>query len=43
VFHRALLAEGRMRRFAGRFETWNAAPLNDTPLAAAELRRRLGV
>jgi uncharacterized protein len=43
AFHRALLSEGRMRRFAGRLETWNAVPLNDTPLAGAELRRRLGV
>jgi uncharacterized protein len=43
AFHRALLCEGRMRLFAGRLETWNAAPLNDTPLAGAELRRRLGV
>lgn len=43
AFHRALLSEGRMRIFAGRLETWNAVPLNDTPLAGAELRRRLGV
>lgn len=43
AFHRALLADGRMRLFAGRLETWNAVPLNDTPLAGAELRRRLGV
>jgi len=43
AFHRALICEGRMRIFAGRLETWNAAPLNDTPLAGAELRRRLGV
>ena len=41
VFHRALLDEGRVRRFAGRCEVWPTAPLNDTPLAAAELRRRL--
>ena len=43
AFHQALLSEGRMRIFAGRLETWNVAPLNDTPLAGAELRRRLGV
>ncbi len=43
AFHRALLCEGRMRLFAGRLETWNAGPLNDTPLAGEELRRRLGV
>jgi hypothetical protein len=41
VFHQALLAEGRIRRFAGRCEVWPTAPLNDTPLAGAELRRRL--
>jgi mitochondrial fission protein ELM1 len=43
AFHRALLDEGRMRPFTGRLETWNTAPLNDTPLAAEELRRRLGI
>lgn len=41
VFHQALLDEGRVRRFVGRCEVWPTAPLNDTPLAAAELRRRL--
>jgi mitochondrial fission protein ELM1 len=41
VFHQALLDEGRIRRFAGRCEVWPTAPLDDTPLAAAELRRRL--
>jgi uncharacterized protein len=41
VFHGALLAEGRIRRFTGRCELWPTAPLNDTPFAAAELRRRL--
>jgi hypothetical protein len=41
AFHRSLLDEGRIRRFAGRCEVWPTAPLNDTPLAAAELRRRL--
>ncbi len=41
LFHQALLAEGRVRRFAGRCEVWPTAPLNDTPLAGAELRRRL--
>ncbi len=41
IFHGALLAEGRIRRFAGRCEVWPTAPLNDTPMAAGELRRRL--
>ena len=40
-FHKALLDEGRIRRFTGRAEVWPTAPLDDTPLAAAELRRRL--
>jgi mitochondrial fission protein ELM1 len=41
LFHQALLAEGRIRKFAGRAEVWPTAPLDDTPLAGAELRRRL--
>jgi len=40
-FNRSMLADGRVRRFAGRFEQWPVTPVNDTPLAAAELRRRL--
>jgi hypothetical protein len=43
AFNQDLLADGRVRRFAGRFEHWNAEPLNDTALAGAELRRRLGL
>ena len=41
LFTAGLLAEGRVRPFSGRFETWSAQPLNDTPEAAAEMRRRL--
>jgi uncharacterized protein len=41
IFHGGLLAEGRIRRFVGRCELWPTAPLNDTPMAAAELRHRL--
>ena len=41
LFHRGLLDEGRVRRFAGRCEVWPTAPLNDTPAAAAELLRRI--
>lgn len=33
---------GRVRDFAGRFDLWPVSPLNDTPMAAAELRRLLG-
>jgi uncharacterized protein len=43
LFIEPLLAERRVRRFAGRLETWPVASLNDTPEAATELRRRLGV
>ena len=43
AFHRTLLNEGRVRMFDGRLQTWPVQPLNDTPLAAAELRRRLGL
>lgn len=38
-----MLACGRARAFDGRLETWATAPLNDTPMAAAALRRLLGV
>jgi mitochondrial fission protein ELM1 len=43
LFARALLAEGRVREFAGRFELWPVTPLNDTAEAAAEMCRRLGL
>lgn len=42
-FMAALLREGRVREFAGRLETWPAAPLDDTAEAAAEMCRRLGL
>ncbi len=42
AFMDAMLEDGRVRNFAGRLEIWNTAPLDDTPAAAAELRRRLG-
>lgn len=38
-----LMVEGRVRAFEGRFAHWQTAPINDTPLAAAEMRRRLGL
>ena len=34
--------DGRVRVFDGRVESWMVAPLNDTPAAASEMRRRLG-
>jgi uncharacterized protein len=43
LFLQALLSEDRVRWFNERFETWNVAPLDDTPVAASELRRRLGL
>ncbi len=43
MFLDALRAEDRVRWFEGRFTTWKVAPLDDTPAAAAELRRRLGL
>ena len=37
-----LRGDGRIRPFAGRLETWDVTPIDDTPQAAAEVRRRLG-
>jgi len=42
AFMDAMLADRRVRDFAGRLEIWDTAPLDDTPAAGAELRRRLG-
>lgn len=42
-FTQDLLADGRVRRFAGRLELWPTAPLDDTAAAGAEVRRRLGL
>jgi uncharacterized protein len=41
TFLKTMMNEGRIRPFEGRFVTWPVAPLNDTPAAAAEMRRRL--
>jgi mitochondrial fission protein ELM1 len=41
-FLAGLIQDGRIRRFAGRLEVWQAQPLDDTAMAAAEMRRRLG-
>ena len=43
LFTDLLLAQGRVRRFGGRLEMWDARPLDDTAEAAAEVRRRLGM
>jgi mitochondrial fission protein ELM1 len=42
AFIDALVSEGRVRRFTGRLELWPVEPIDDTPAAAAEMRRRLG-
>jgi uncharacterized protein len=38
-----LVADGRVRDFAGSVTLWDTAPLNDTDWAGAELRRLLGL
>ena len=43
LFLKPLMDEDRIRPFAGRFSTWPVSRLNDTPEAAAEMRRRLGL
>jgi mitochondrial fission protein ELM1 len=43
LFLKPLLDENRVRPFEGRFSTWPVSPLNDTPEAAAEMHRRLGL
>jgi mitochondrial fission protein ELM1 len=43
LFLDMMLKERRVRMFDGRYAPWPVTPLNDTPLAAAEMRRRLGL
>ena len=42
AFTQDLLAEGRVRPFSGRLETWQTSALDDTQAAADEMRHRLG-
>ena len=42
AFLDGLIADRRVRLYAGRLEQWPVTPINDTPLAAAEMRHRLG-
>jgi uncharacterized protein len=42
AFLAALEREGRVRQFTGRLDLWPVEPVDDTPAAAAEMRRRLG-
>ena len=41
MFIQTMQASGRVRPFEGRYAPWPVTPLNDTPMASAELRRRL--
>jgi uncharacterized protein len=43
LFTDAMIADGRVRAFAGRYEHWPVTPLDDTAEAAQEMRRRLGI
>ncbi len=43
AFMGMMVKDGRVRDFAGRLELWDTAPLDDTFMAAAEMRRRLGL
>jgi mitochondrial fission protein ELM1 len=42
AFLEGLRATGRVRDFSGRCDIWPVTPLDDTPAAALEMRRRLG-
>ncbi|HQU02434.1 MAG TPA: ELM1/GtrOC1 family putative glycosyltransferase, partial [Acetobacteraceae bacterium] len=42
AFMDALVADGRVRDFTGRLGMWPVEPMDDTPMAGFELRRRLG-
>jgi uncharacterized protein len=43
AFMDGLVEDKRSRNFAGRLELWDCLPLDDTAMAAAEMRRRLGI
>ena len=43
LFLRGLLSEDRVRIFAGRLRTWPVTGIDDTPMAGAEVARRLGL
>jgi hypothetical protein len=42
-FHRLMRERGVTRPFEGRLESWRYAPINDTALVAAAIRRALGL
>ena len=41
LFNRLLQEDGRTRPFQGRLEAWPVEPMDDTPMAGAEVRARL--
>jgi hypothetical protein len=43
IFIDTMMRAGRVRPFAGRFAPWPVDVLNDTPMVAAEMCRRLGL
>jgi mitochondrial fission protein ELM1 len=43
AFMDMLVADGRVRDFTGKYETWPCAPLDDTNLAGLRLRQLLGI
>ncbi len=43
LFNELLIRDGRIRPFAGRLETWDTAPLDDTKMAGEEIRHRLSL
>jgi mitochondrial fission protein ELM1 len=43
MFMDGLVEDGRVRDFAGTLDLWDTGPLDDTAMAGAELRRRLGL
>ena len=43
LFLKPLMDEDRIRPFAAHFSTWPVSPVNDTPAAAAEMCRQLGL
>ncbi len=42
-FHRLMRERGATRPFEGRLESWGYAPINDTEIVAAAIRRALGL
>ena len=43
LFNALLIGDGRVRPFEGRFESWAVEAVDDTAMAGAEVRRRLGL